>query len=351
MRSGARVLIGLFAIVSAGCAGAAPGAPGDSAPPAMVEPTTASIHPAPSASATAVPTPDPEIEQAIRFRHDFGLRFDRDWVIAAGTDPTASEDPFGVPLYPDEVAQVLANEANTNATTPIVVGYASAFPDESGGVYVDRDAHPGVVTALFTNNLAKHASALAGLANGHPVIVRQVRYTYAELDTLMEWVFADIDWMEAIPARMQGLGVDVIKNVIEMEVSSAEPTASRQITDRYGLGDRLVVTSDGTGAALLPSGNVHGTVRTKSGKVPGRNADLQVDFVYQESVPGHCGGGDIGYGVRDNGTFDYGCQAGRRIIVIYGTNASGDRVELGRATVNVVAGKTVNVKIRLTRNP
>jgi hypothetical protein len=55
--------------------------------------------------------------------------------------------------------------------------------------------------------------------------------------------------------------------------------------------------------------------------------------------------------VMPDGTFSYPCQAGKRILVIYGTNAKGDRVELGRATVNVISGKTVTVTMRLTKDP
>jgi hypothetical protein len=208
-----------------------------------------------------------------------------------------------------------------------------------------------MVTALWTDHLDQHATALGGLLGGHAIIVRQVRYSYAELDALKDQVFADIDWMEAIPARATGIGVGISENSVHLDVSSADPTAVQRIEAHYGLGDRLVVTSDRTGAALIPTGDIHGRVRLRNGKAPGPTADLQVDYLYQESVPGGCGGGDIGYGVRENGTFDYGCQAGRRIIVIYGTGAKGGRVELGRATVMVIAGQTVTVTIHLTKDP
>ena len=128
------------------------------------------------------------------------------------------------------------------------------FPEESGGVYIDRDQHNGIITSLWTDNLPQHAAALATLLNGRANLVRQVRYSEAELRALSETLWPDIDWMEAIPARLQGLGVGTRENVIMMDVSSAEPTAVQQIVDHYGLGDKLAVTSDGTGAALIPAG-------------------------------------------------------------------------------------------------
>ena len=256
-----------------------------------------------------------------------------------------------MPVYPDEATKLFKDVADQNEMTQIVVGYASAFPGESGGVYIDRDEHPGMITSLWTDHLPQHAAALATLLNGRANLVRQVRYSEAELRALEDPIFADIDWMEAIPARMQGLGVGIRENAMTMDVSSAEPTAIQQIVDHYGLGDKLVVTSDGTGAALVPAGEVKGKVRLKNGKAPGPTADLQIDAIHQESVPGSCGGGDMGFGVMPDGTFTYPCQAGTRILVIYGWDDSGSRVELGRKTVRVIAGETVRVTIRLTKDP
>ena len=99
-----------------------------------------------------------------------------------------------------------------------------------------------------------------------------------------------------------------------------------------------------TGPAVLHTQR-KGKVRLANGKVPPSNVDLQVDFIYEPDNPGSCGGGDMGYSVRQDGTFEYPCQAGKRTLVIYGN----DREEFGRATVSVVGGETVPVTIRLTK--
>jgi hypothetical protein len=344
----ALVVIALVALLAGGCTrgpAASDDANASATPAGQATTAIASVSPAPTATPAA--SLDPEVEQAVTFRRTFGLRFDLSFVIASMTDPAASNTDFGVPVYPDEATKLFADLAEQDATITIVVDYALAHPDESGGVYIDRDEHNGMVTSLWTGHLPEHAAELAKLLDGRVTLVLKVRYSEAELRALQETIFADRDWMEAIPARMQGLGVGILENAVTMDVSSAEPTAVQQIVDHYGLGDKLVVTSDGTGAALIPGGDVKGKVRLKNGKAPGANADLQIDNLYEPEVPGSCGGGDIGYGVREDGTFDYPCQAGKRILVIYGTG----REELGRATVNVIAGKTVTVTIRLTKNP
>jgi len=345
MRQRIGVLVVLLAILAGGCSRAV----GSAADTGAATPTA--VTPTPSPTATPAPSLDPEIAQAVQFRHDFGLRDDLAFVTASLTDPAASDRNFGLPLYPDEAAKLFADQADQDAVIPIVNGYAMANADEFGGVYIDRDQHPGVVTTLWTVHLADHAATLAGLVGDHAVLVRQVRYSYAELDALRDTVEADIDWMDVIPAQMQSLGVGIIENAIQMDVSSAGPTAVQQIGDHYGLGDKLTVTSDGTGYVFIPWGTVKGKIRTASGKIPNRLMDLNIMNEYDPAIPGTCGGGDIGYGFLADGSFDYPCQAGVRKLVVTGQDAKGRNIVVGRATVTVVSGKTVTVTIHLTPAP
>jgi hypothetical protein len=290
---------------------------------------------------------DPEVEQAVTFRRTFGLRFDLPFVIASLTDPNASNLDYGLPVYPDEAIKLQADLDEQNELIPIVVGYAQAHSDESGGVYIDRDKHNGMVTSLWTDHLPEHAAALAKLLDGRVTLVLKVRYSEAELRALADKVFEDRDWMEAIPARMQSIGAGTIENAVLMDVSSAEPTAVQQIEDHYGLGDKLVVTSDGTGEVFIPYGTVKGKIRTADGKIPKSVDELFLGYDYDPAIPGECGGGDIGYGFKADGTFEYPCKAGVRTITVTGHNAKGGNVEVGRAKVTVIAGETVRVTIRV----
>jgi hypothetical protein len=346
MRDRTGILV-VVAIVVAACAHVPPSA-APSVRAGLTEPTTLTTS-SPVPTAVPIPSLDPEVAQAVRFRHDFGLRSDLPFVIASLTDPRATDLNFGVPLYPEEAAKLFADQADQDAAIPIVVGYGMGHPDEYAGVYIDREEHPGLVVALWTAHLDQHATTLAGLLGGHAIVVRQVRYPYAELDALKERVFADIDWMEAIPARATSIGVGVSANSVQLDVSSADPTAVQQIEAHYDLGDRLVVTSDKTGAELVPWGDVKGIVRTPGGRAPGAN-DLFVDYEYRADQPGGCNDG-VGHGVLANGQFEINCQAGVRTILIMGRAAKGGNEVVGRATVIVIAGQTVHVTIRLTRNP
>ena len=345
MRHRAVVLVLLAVILVSACT-RAPGASEDATGPGIHAGSTPT---APSAAPFATPAPslDPDIAQAVSFRELFDLRSDVPFVIASFSDPMASNTDFGVPLYPVEATKLFAEQAEHDEMIPIVVGYASAFPDESGGVYIDRDEHPGMITSLWTDHLTEHAAALATLLNGRAHLVRQVRYSEAELRALSETFWADVDWMEAIPARMQSLGFGILENAITMDVSSAEPSAVQQIADHYGLGDKLIVTSDGTGVVFIPSGTIKGKIRTADGRVPRSVQDLNLGYQYDPNIPGECGSGDIGYPIEADGTFELPCKAGERVVTITGLNAKGGNVEVGRATVTVIAGKTVSVTIRV----
>jgi hypothetical protein len=256
-----------------------------------------------------------------------------------------------VPLYPEEVDQVFAAEAVIQEVVPIVQAYTTTRPDESGGLYIDRDLYPGLVTALFTGRIEVHEAALRErLGPDLPFRVREVAYTHAELRRLQDVIAAEWDasWVADIPARMEGVGVDISENVISVDISSAEPDAAAIIADHFDLGDRLRIVSDGTGAALIPYGTVVGRVRTADGREPGYNEWL-LDAVSDE--PGSCGGGDMGFGIREDGTFEYPCQAGRRTIQVKEMVGDGEWRVIGERTVVVESDRKVRVTITLAFDP
>jgi hypothetical protein len=126
-----------------------------------------------------------------------------------------------------------------------------------------------------------------------------------------------------------------------VRVSSANPDAVAIIESHYGLGDRLRVESDGTGA-LIPWGTV-------TGRVTGiRDLDAwHLSLNWTSPDLGECGGGDMGFGVNDRGRYELPCQIGTWTIIVVAVGADDSVRELGRGTVEVVAGKTVTLDIHL----
>jgi hypothetical protein len=162
--------------------------------------------------------------------------------------------------------------------------------------------------------------------------------------------------MRAIPAQIQGLGCGNKNFRAEMQISSAQPGAADVVLQHYtalfslppGI---LAVTSDGTGAALVPRGTVRITVLGADGNPVGPN-DLFLDWKALD-LPGIDCGSEVGYGVPANGEpIDLPCQAGAWRIAVKGAPAPGqDNIEYGVGTVVVKAGVTVKLTIRLAKDP
>lgn len=350
-----RVAIATAAVLVAGCVASAPG-PNDSA---------ASGADGSPVAATQTDTPAPDICQeipstrpaaeplaanideatrtAVEMRTEYGLRRDLVWVRQVAAHPRASS-AFGFPLLPEEEQSLFARNELPAPVQAALGRYGHV--DQFGGIYIDN-ALGGVVVVLWTADVAAHEAAIRPqLPECHPVLFRQVRWSEAELRRWQDRIAADMAWFATIPAAPQGVGADIIANVVTIDVSSANPNAAAIIVGHYGAPAGMIrVESDGTGAALLPWGTVKGRVVTRDGKPPGNRASLGV-FDALGGDPGHCGGGDIGFGVMPDGTFEYPCQVGDRIIEIWDLGAGKDPHPIvGRARVVVPAGGEVFVRI------
>lgn len=320
--------------------------------PSTASPAVASPAEQLTPSATLEPIPSglpADIEHAMRQRQLFGLRSDLAWVQQVAADPRAQMEALDFPMLPEEEAEFGSRQRAYEAAVEVIQRYAASHVDQFGGVYIDQPNH--VVVTLWTDDPEGHLADLNKLgAVAKPIVARQVRWSERELRAVQDQV--DWDWFSEVDAKGEGVGADIVRNVVEIDISSANPDAPRHIVEHYidALGippDMLVVTSDGTGAALLPFGTVRGVVTLADGSEPGYN-NLMVDG--RGAGPGSCGGGDIGYGVGADGRFRIPCQVGEYTMVIEAPlPRDGGWVVVGRADVTVRADETVKVRIRLDR--
>lgn len=315
------------------------------APASAVESAAPEASPSPSTSARAID--EQALQEMLRLRKELGLRSDLEYVIAVASDPRATSDMLFIPLLPDEVATLTARAANADEVVVVATAYAAGHPNEFGGLYIDNMGG-GAVVILWTANLTEHEMAIRRqLSPTASVEFRAVRYSELYLTELMQTVTSDVDWMAEIPARWLGTGVDTINNKLTMSVSSADTNAEAIVAAHYGLGDALVVNSDGTGTALIPWGEVHGRVRTAAGALP-TPADYSVQARARDTRS--CGSDSIGYGLDLDGEFKMPCQAGAWRIEI-AAFVDDDWVVVGEGDVDVPADGLATVEIILRELP
>ncbi|HEU0235427.1 MAG TPA: hypothetical protein VFR14_03185 [Candidatus Limnocylindrales bacterium] len=340
LRIGRVWLAGLLAAVVVGCGGPA-------ATPTATDQALA--HTAqPGRPLLAEPIPE-DIAEAMHFRETMGLRADRAYVEIVARDPRATTGYVHVPLLPEEEQELKRRQRMADSILADVQAYTTAHADEFAGLYLDQQ-HGGILVTRWTANAEVHDAALRLIVGARGAVVgTEALFSYRELRRLQDVVAADADWFATIPARLQGVGVDEIRNVLRVDISSANPDAEAIIRHHFGLGTQLEVMSDGTGAALLPVGWVRGRTVMAHGGPPGDDA-ARLNVTYRTDVPGWCGGGDIGFGVTPDGSFEIPCKAGRRTIVIE-VSMPDEWVVVGAVEVDVPADRAIETVIVLDPLP
>jgi hypothetical protein len=340
-----------------GCSVAGPAASGDleiGSPTLTLTraPAAAAADPCPTSGPTPIPeaslpaSVDKETHEAVRRRTEYGLRHDIAWIRKVAADPTSTQE-FGVPMLPAETASLFARNDLPDPVRRVLDVYGHT--DEFGGLYIDN-VQGGVVVVLWTTDPAAHDAAIRPkLPPCHPVEFRQVRWSENELRGWQDRISADVDWMTDIRAKATGVGADISDNVVDIDISSVNPEAADLIVAHYAApAGMLRVISDGTGAHLLPSGTVVGRVLMADGSPPGMN-DLMLDAGSPDDPPGWCGGGDIGYGVGEDGGIEFPCKVGRRTILVkdWVPDAHAEHPVVASLVVEVPGGGEVEVEIRL----
>ncbi|HEY4227431.1 MAG TPA: hypothetical protein VGM49_03765 [Candidatus Limnocylindrales bacterium] len=255
-----------------------------------------------------------------------------------------------MPLLPSEIADLNARAVNADAILQAIREYTDLHPSEFGGLYLDQH-NGGAVTTLWTGHLADHTAAVwRRIRPGSRVAFRLVTYTYRDLTALQGRIGGDWDWMRAFAIAPTGVGVDEIRNRVELDVSSANPGAIALILAHYAVpAGMLAVTSDGTGAELIPRGAVSGHVLDSLGNEPGDQIANEVYLAWDSDGPGDCGGGDVGYGITGAGRFTLPCQAGGHTIDVQVSGPGDGWTSIGRGHVIALAGTTVELTIRLDK--
>ena len=289
----------------------------------------------------------------MRFRGEFGFPATLADVRAVAADPTSVSEPFGVPLLPSEIAEMQRRVVGSEVPRIAIAREAERVPGDYCGSYIDQ-LHGGKVVSMWRANLRVHAVNIALETKSLEYLgFESCRYSENELRALSERLLdkALEAWMRTIPAVATSWGQDTRENRISMNISSAVPGAAELVRQHFlatfGLApDILVVASDGNGAALRPWGTVRIFVVRADGKIVGKNS-LGFDWRPRDLPNLYCGVGDMGFGVPwTDEPVDLPCQEGmwRIAVTLFGE-------EYGAGMVTVKGDETVDLTIRLTREP
>ncbi|HEU4673556.1 MAG TPA: hypothetical protein VFS32_11715 [Candidatus Limnocylindrales bacterium] len=291
------------------------------------------------------------LSKAAAFRRSVGLRSDDAWLrsVASAPDAMAAVARFGVPLMPPEAAELEMRASSADAIAAVVSAYGTQHPDDYVGLVADPQS--GRVVAKFARNVELHEKALRTLiAPAAPLDVVKVQWTKDELESLAHRISHD-GWLRAQRYDLLDLGVDIASNRVQLLVSTADPDAVVRITDHYQAQGKLVVTTDGTGVTLLPTGSLSGVALDHAGRPV---AGLDVEF--HPDIAGAGPRGDRGLETDSGGRFSITTQAtGYTVVLLSSRGPDGeeltgsDRIEVGSARADIPTGGStfVVVEVRL----
>jgi len=271
---------------------------------------------APSRStSTSLPSGAVEsIAQAQAFRTSVGLRADEAWIREVTANPAAV---YG---YGDEVALTVEEQADldsrvfaANELASVVNDYARGRAD-FGGILIDQK-QGGLVVVRFTDHLEQHRRALGALVRpGARLQILQVEHSWDDLIGLSRRVGLGRDWALTVEAVIKSSGVDIVRNMVKVSVSSANDAAPAAIVAHFEGEGRMFVETDGTGVELWPTGTlVVKAVDSQGRPVPG----LRV--LYTGDVEG-TGGDDVGFSTNADGELEVVVTAVGYTVTLVGSS-------------------------------
>ena len=228
--------------------------------------STSTMLNAPTATPTAIASTNPwlapaELARAEAFRKSYGLPSSDSWVRLVASDPQSllNVGKYSIPMTDAEVAVLRTRIADRQTVLDHLEQFGRDHTAEWGGYYLGNN----VIVALLIDPTGAVERELR-TAVPAPFQVKPARWSLEELTALSNQV-SDDHWLQA-NYHIMSAGVDVEHNNVALEVSSADPAAPAKIVAHFKADDKLVVSIDGSGAAVLPKGSVAGRAVDVSGK-------------------------------------------------------------------------------------
>lgn len=209
-----------------------------------------SIAPFPAFAQNTPPT-----GEDLRFRAEFGLSADPAYVAEVRAAGWSDED-YGVPLTPDEVAEIDARVAAEPQIAALQDQLRKTVP-AFGGLYIDQ-AGGGVVDVAFTDEPAQYAAVMAPYLKGLEVRTRRVTYTEAELLRLNNRIAGERDIHRAMGIATNEVYPDIRANAVKVGIDPYGPAEADALMSRYGIAARIFAAGPGVHTACTNRDNCPG---------------------------------------------------------------------------------------------
>lgn len=208
--------------------------------------SSAAAHVATQLASDQGDSKDP-VERDRHFRESMGLRADREYISARRADMAAGRMSkvnmeLGVPLTPDEKAEIDLRQRIITRSGPKIEAYFSARPKaEFGGMLMDNRAG-GMLTALTTREPSVALGALKAVTSEDSgrLVVRRVSLSLSVLEATKSAVWRDREVLHEDGVEVVGTGVDVRENKVVVNVARDPEQAVAKLEERYGA-DRFLV--------------------------------------------------------------------------------------------------------------
>jgi hypothetical protein len=222
---------------------------------------------------TSAPSPV-QIQAWTDFRRVYGLNTDLTWVVAVAGNPAAVRD-LDVPLLQFESDHVAMVNANVQELVSTARGYGNRYPGEFAGAWIEG----GQVIVAFTTNLPTHA-AEANALFGARVLVRDARYSLAELADFVGTVEDEASWFATAGAELVDATADELLNAVRVQYRAPSQAVEPVIRARFADAAWLMLEYGGTGPWTGARGGIELTIVDETG------APVAVECLFRTVDPG-----------------------------------------------------------------
>jgi hypothetical protein len=147
----------------------------------------------------------------VTFRERHGLRHDVSWVLEVAANPDAVAD-LPAPLLPAEVDEMAERIVAAIPVVEMLERYGSLVPEDFAGAFLDGD----VAVARFSQRAGQHERALRSILEDRRFEVRQVEFSFAELEAWRRQVESERAWFAELGLRLDHASVYERENAVRI---------------------------------------------------------------------------------------------------------------------------------------